>query len=344
MRLSVCIPQYNRVDFLMKNLAILEQQSIPELEVVVSDDCSSDSTQSSVLALKNGYKHSLIYHRFDTNQGYDRNFRKCIELASGEYVIVIGNDDAINPAYSLETLVQFLTANNYPEIGFANFIEESSGNQLIERAKVTAVLGSGYEVAMKYYSCFSFVGGLIYKKSYFNQFNSSKHDGSIYAQIYLGCLMTAKGARLFSIKEPIVIKDIVLEKQERNSYRDVIARKWKDYKIETGGLPSVIHVLIDAFRDAGVLSQPRIYSVFKRIYSITFPFWIVDYKSNGAFPAAVGLVQGLSPARNTDLHLLSYFNRFRIWGWYLIASLGGLLMPVSLFKRLKSWLYNLLKK
>ena len=344
MRLSICIPQYNRIDFLLKNLACLELQSYSDLEVVVSDDCSLDNTKSAILALQPGYKHRLIYHRFETNQGYDRNFRKCIELATGEYVVVIGNDDTINPKYDLNQLALFLKANDYPELGFANFIEESSGNTLIERAKTTSVLGTGYETAMRYYSCFSFVGGLIYKKEYFNQYNSSKHDGSIYAQIYLGCLMTANGAKLFSIKEPLVIKDIVLETQERNSYKDVIARKWKDYKIETGGLPSVMHVLIDAFRDAGVLTQPRIYAVFKRIYTITFPFWIVDYKSNGAFPAAVGLVQGLLPSRNENTRLLNYYNRIKIWGWYIFASTAGLIAPVSLFKRVKVWLYNKIKR
>lgn len=344
MRLSICIPQYNRIDFLLKNLAMLEQQGYGDLEVVVSDDCSTDNTEKAVSALLSKYKHRLVYHRFNTNQGYDRNFRKCIELATGDYVIVIGNDDTINPAYDLQTLVNFLQQHNYPEVGFANFIEESSGNTLIERAKKTDVLGTGYETAMRYYSCFSFVGGLIYKKDYFNQHNSDKHDGSIYAQIYLGCLMTSKGARLFSIKEPVVIKDIVLEKQERNSYRDVIARKWKDYKVETGGLPSVMNVLIDAFRDAGVLTQPRIYAVFKRIYTVTFPFWIVDYKSNGALPAAVGLVQGLMPSRNENTRLLNFFNRTKVWGWYFFASAAGLLTPVALFRQLKHWLYNKLKR
>lgn len=344
MRLSICIPQYNRIDFLLKNLSILEQQTYSDLEVVVSDDCSTDNTEEAITALVPKYKHKLIYNRFNTNQGYDRNFRKCIELATGDYVIVIGNDDTINPSYDLNTLANFLTSNNYPELGFANFIEESSGNTLIERAKRTDVLGTGYETAMRYYSCFSFVGGLIYKKDYFNRHNSNKHDGSIYAQIYLGCLMTSKGARLFSIKEPVVIKDIVLEQQERNSYRDVIARKWKDYKVETGGLPSVMNVLIDAFRDAGVLTQPRIYAIFKRVYTVTFPFWIVDYKSNGALPAAVGLVQGLMPSRNENTRLLNFTNRAKVWCWYFVSSTAGLLTPVAVFKKLKHWLYNKLKR
>ena len=343
MRLSICIPQYNRIDFLLKNLSTLEQQSYSDLEVIVSDDCSTDNTESAVRSVQPNYKHTLIYHRFNTNQGYDRNFRKCIELATGDYVVVIGNDDTINPKYDLNTLANFIKNNDYPELGFTNFIEEGSGNALIERAKATSVLGSGYETAMRYYSCFSFVGGLIYKKDYFDKYNSSKHDGSIYAQIYLGCLMTSMGGRLFSIKEPVVIKDIVLESQERNSYKDVIARKWKNYRVETGGLPSVMNVLIDAFEDAGVLTQPRIYAIFKRIYSITYPFWIIDYKSNGAFPAAVGLVHGLLPSRNENTRMLNFYNRTRIWCLYFFSSTAALLTPVAIFRKIKHWLYNRIK-
>ncbi|RZJ51794.1 MAG: hypothetical protein EOO44_13790, partial [Flavobacterium sp.] len=112
-------------------------------------------------------------------------------MATGEYVIIIGNDDTINPGHDIGMLVRFLTANNFPEVGFCNFIEESTDNTFIERGQSTTVLGTGYMTAMRYYSCFSFVGGLIYKRNIFNQFNSDKHDGSIYAQMYMGCFMVA---------------------------------------------------------------------------------------------------------------------------------------------------------
>jgi glycosyltransferase involved in cell wall biosynthesis len=344
MKLSICIPQYNRIDFLLKNLEIISHQQIDELEVVVSDDCSTDSTEMSIKELAVNYKYKLVYHRFSSNQGYDRNFRKCIELADGDYVVIIGNDDTINPDYDLRNLVKFLEENDFPSLGFTNFVEEAAGNKLVERANVTALLGTGYKVGLAYYSCFSFVGGLIYKKEVFSRYNSSKHDGSIYAQIYLGVLMISKGEEVFSIKEPVVIKDIVIGNAKRNSYSDVVPRHWRDYRTETGGLPSVIHVLIDAFRDAEVLSQDIIYSVFRRIYSITFPFWVLEYKSYNAFPGAVGLVSGLLPSRNPDFLLLNSLNRLRIWSIYLFVSLASLLTPVFLFNKAKKWLYRILKR
>jgi glycosyltransferase involved in cell wall biosynthesis len=344
MRISICIPQYNRIAFLLKGLALIEQQTYPDIEVIVSDDCSTDDTEQKITALIPVYKFPLVYKRNDKNLGYDRNFRQSIEMASGQYIITIGNDDTINPAYDVALLADFLKANNYPDLGFCNFLEESSGNTLVERAHATAPLGSGYKIAMNYYSCFSFVGGLVYKRDAFLKYNTGKHDGSIFAQIYMGCLMIAKGCTLFSVREPVVIKDIVLEETQRNSYKDTLARKWADYKAVDGGLPSVVNVLIDAFRDAGVLSQTLIYSIFKRIYTITFPYWIVDYKGNGAFPEAVGLVRGLYPARNENFRLLKFWNGRKIYFYYVLFGTGGMLMPSWVFNKLKNGLYKKIKK
>lgn len=343
MKISICIPQYNRIAFLLKSLETIKKQTYPDLEIVISDDCSTDNTEQEITNLVPVYKYPVIYQRNEHNLGYDRNYRKCIELAKGNYVMVIGNDDTVNPSYDIGMLADFLHNNNYPEVGFCNFIEQSTDNTFVERAQATTVLGTWYYTAMRHYSCFSFVGGLIYKRETFARFNSDKHDGSIYAQMYLGCLMIASGYRLFSIREPLVIKDIVVNNIRRNSYRDTLPKNWKEYRVESGGLPSVMNVLIDAFRDAGVLKQPIIYAIFKRIYTITFPFWVIDYKSNGSLSAAVGLIDGLNPRRNSNFLLLSVFNRIKIWLYYIVFSLGGFLMPAKLFNRFKNKLYKKIK-
>ncbi|MBC7850500.1 MAG: glycosyltransferase family 2 protein [Chitinophagaceae bacterium] len=343
MKISICIPQYNRIQFLLKNLQIIARQTYSDIEVVVSDDCSTDDTEAKMTALLGSYRYKLIYHRFTTNQGYDRNLRKSIELASGEYVIVVGNDDTINDAYDLGILVDFLLANNKPEIGFANFIEEGSSVKF-KRANITSVLGTGREIALNYYSCFSFVGGILFRRDKFLEFNTDRYDGSIYSQIYLATFMVSKGCRLFSISEEMVIKDIQVEDVQRNSYRDTLIRKWKDYRKSDGGLPSVIHVLVSAMKDANVDSQQIIYRIFRKIYFSTLPFWVLDYKSNKAFPNAVSIIHGMYPPSVGDYHLLSFFNRVKIIFLYLFMSIGALLFPVFVFRKLKGTIYNLIKK
>jgi Glycosyltransferases involved in cell wall biogenesis len=344
MKISICIPQYNRIQYLLRSLKIIENQTYANLEIVISDDCSIDETEEEITKLKAVYKYPLIYHRNEVNKGYDYNYRKCIELASGDYCFVIGNDDSLVHSDDMKFLAQFLQDHNFPDIGFCNMLEERTNNTLVERAFADTVLGSGAEIALKYYSCFSFVGGLIYKKSVFDKFNTDKFDKSIYAQMYLGVLMIASGCSLFSIRQPLVLKDMLLEGKFRNSYRDRIAKTWKDYKVVDGGLPSVMNVLIHGLEDANALTQKRIFHIFKRMYSITYPHWILDYKSNRAFPEAVGLMVGLRPSKNKNIYRLTWFNRIKIGFIYWFLSIIAFVTPVFLFTKLKNRLYKLVKR
>jgi glycosyltransferase involved in cell wall biosynthesis len=344
MKISICIPQYNRIRYLLKSLAIIEKQTYSNIEISISDDCSTDETDTEIKKLIPVYKYPIIYDRNSVNLGYDRNYRKCVEMSSGDYALVIGNDDTIYQENGIENLVKFLQSNNLPDIGFANMIEERTDNTFIERALKTAVIGSGPDVALKYYSCFSFVGGLIYKREKFNKYNTDKHDGSIYSQMYFGVYMIASGCTLFSIHEPLVIKDILIDRVFRKSYRERIARKWKDYHVVDAGLPSVTNVLISGIKDAGVASQARIFYIFRRIYSITYPHWILDYKENGALPEAFGLIAGLHPLRNANYRLLDFKNRILLYLIYLIVSVFALLTPVYFFKRYKNRLYTFFKR
>jgi glycosyltransferase involved in cell wall biosynthesis len=343
-KVSICIPQYNRIEYLLQSLDLITRQTYDDIEVVVSDDCSTDDTEPKMLALQLSYKYPIIYKRNEKNKGYDANYRQCISLATGDYCIVIGNDDSINGEDSIQKLVDFLKANDFPEIGFCNFVEAAKPELVIERTTFTGVIGSGLDVALKNYSCFSFVGGLIYKASAFNKYNTAKHDGSIYAQMYLGIIMIAQGCRLFSIKEPLVVKDIDGDNSARGSYLDTLARKWKDYKVVDGGLPSVTRVLISAIEDVNQYDSAIGYKIIKRIYTVTYPFWILDYKKNGAFVEAVGLSKGLYPGRNDNLKKINRVQRLKVHMWYNLSTVGAFLMPVALFDRLKSFLYKRAKK
>ena len=344
MRVSICIPQYNRIQYLLKSLFIIERQTYPDIEIVISDDCSTDDTVEQIALLSKRYRYPIIFDKNEKNLGYDRNYRKCIEMATGEYAFVIGNDDSIYGEESIKDLVNFLNSNNHPDIGFCNMVEERTGNTLIRRALGTRVIGSGPEVALRNYSCFSFVGGLIYRRSSFMKYNTDKYDGSIYSQMYLGVYMISMGATLFSIDSPLVLKDLLLDGVFRKGYRDTIAKKWKDYKIVDGGLPSVINVLIGGLRDANVLTQKKIFYIFKRMYSVTFPHWILDYKENNALPEALGLIVGLQPVRNRNFNLLNTKNKLIIYSLYASSSVLALGTPVFVFKTFKQKLYTFFKR
>ncbi|HEX8331467.1 MAG TPA: hypothetical protein VF622_02525, partial [Segetibacter sp.] len=101
---------------------------------------------------------------------------------------------------------------------------------------------------------------------------------------------------------------------------------------------------INALKDANSLTEKNMYSIFKRMYMITYPHWILDYKDNKALPEAAGLLIGLWPGKNANFKKLSYFNKFRITSIYFLSSSAAFLMPVTIFKRYKLKLYSYFKK
>jgi abequosyltransferase len=94
--LSICIPTFNRVDYLSDLLESLECQVTSDIEIVVSDNASTDGTQSAMLVWQKRLPN-LVYKRWDTNRGADRNYLSVVDIARGEYCWFLGSDDIARP-------------------------------------------------------------------------------------------------------------------------------------------------------------------------------------------------------------------------------------------------------
>lgn len=99
MILSINIPTYNRVDYLVKNLGIIIKQ-IYELEVVndveinITDNASTDLTENSILQIiKENPKLNVHYTKNKENYGGEVNLIKAMNMAHGQYSILLGDDD-----------------------------------------------------------------------------------------------------------------------------------------------------------------------------------------------------------------------------------------------------------
>lgn len=98
--LSICIPTYNGAKYIRDNLDVIVAQVIADrldnVEVVVSDNCSTDETPTIIAEYVK--KHSFIrYSRNDKNILFNGNMLKCCELAEGEFIHFMGDDDFYQP-------------------------------------------------------------------------------------------------------------------------------------------------------------------------------------------------------------------------------------------------------
>lgn len=87
--LSICIPTYNRAKLLGSSLKVLTSQEFFQktnaVEIVISDNFSSDNTPEICQKYANMFPEKVFYHRNDENIK-DKNFEKALSLGNGEYL------------------------------------------------------------------------------------------------------------------------------------------------------------------------------------------------------------------------------------------------------------------
>jgi glycosyltransferase involved in cell wall biosynthesis len=86
--ISVCIPTYNRKDYLKEALQSLCRQTYRDFEVIVLDDGSTDGTREMVEAMD----FPIRYYQ-QTNQGLPQVNNRLVELAKGNYICFLDSDD-----------------------------------------------------------------------------------------------------------------------------------------------------------------------------------------------------------------------------------------------------------
>lgn len=92
---SVVMMTYNQQDFVGEAIsAILAQDSVP-LEILISDDMSTDSTFERIKESTLGYggPHRVILNRNKSNLGITAHLNACFRICSGDLVIAASGDD-----------------------------------------------------------------------------------------------------------------------------------------------------------------------------------------------------------------------------------------------------------
>lgn len=89
---SIGMPVYNGERFLERAIRSLQQQDYTNIEIVISDNCSSDSTAEICTRLMAEDKR-VRYYVNATNIGAVPNFVRVFSLAKGEYFMWAAHDD-----------------------------------------------------------------------------------------------------------------------------------------------------------------------------------------------------------------------------------------------------------
>jgi abequosyltransferase len=164
--LTIAIPTYNRADC----LNVLLRELIPQItddrvELLISDNASPDHTPKIVDAYcPRDVKINYIRNR--ENIGPDANFLQCYNLAKGEYVWIVGDDDVIVPG-GLRQVLKILEKREFDQafVSAYTFRDAYSPPERSRFSGRVVVFSNAVNYALRTYTGLAFITGNILRKA-----------------------------------------------------------------------------------------------------------------------------------------------------------------------------------
>ena len=119
--ISIGLITYNQKGYIREALEGCFAQTYSPLEIIVSDDHSTDGTDKIVESIIDEYrrtdgKHRVIFNRNEENLGIIGNFLKTFDLMHGELLVHAGGDDISYPDRVEKIVTQWLANDKKPVV------------------------------------------------------------------------------------------------------------------------------------------------------------------------------------------------------------------------------------
>jgi hypothetical protein len=120
---SVLIPTYNSVDFIRRALNSVVTQTHTELEIIVSDNASSDATTRVVAEFAARDRRISLFENA-TNLGPLRNWQEGLRHCRGDFIKIVWSDDWLEPTCIEESVARLEEAQDCGFVFTATIIHE----------------------------------------------------------------------------------------------------------------------------------------------------------------------------------------------------------------------------
>jgi glycosyltransferase involved in cell wall biosynthesis len=200
--ISICIPAYNRAGVLPALLDSILHQDFDNFDIVIAEDASPErqAIATKVADYQQQFGEKLKYFENSQTLGYDGNLRRLIELATGDYVLFMGNDDLLaagalsavanavrerqDVGVVLRSYCSFLTDPEKPVQVFRYFDEDR-------------VFPPGPETVVTFFRRCVFISGMVFKRSSAAAYATDKFDGTLLYQQHLAGQILAKESGIY---------------------------------------------------------------------------------------------------------------------------------------------------
>jgi glycosyltransferase involved in cell wall biosynthesis len=112
MKVSFLLPTRNRLDFLKLAVETVRRQELGDWEIAISDNDSSEDIGGYVRSLGD---ERILYRRTERFLPVTENWNAALELSSGDYVLMLGDDDGLLPG-SLARMNELISRFSEPDL------------------------------------------------------------------------------------------------------------------------------------------------------------------------------------------------------------------------------------
>jgi glycosyltransferase involved in cell wall biosynthesis len=185
---SICILSYNRPKHINDLLQSIDLSNRHSCEIIILDDFSPQRQEikNVINVYKEKVKYDVKYFENETNKGYDITLSNLVNLASGEWIVFMGDDDLFVPK-ALDKYLDFVKAK--PKLGYvmkAHYtINQRGVKEYFRYFKDNKFFEPGPDAYLSLFRRSVFISGFMIRSSYAKKFNTKNHDGSLLTQLYL---------------------------------------------------------------------------------------------------------------------------------------------------------------
>tara|TARA_R110000868_G_scaffold125290_1_gene331130 strand:- start:362 stop:1105 length:744 start_codon:yes stop_codon:yes gene_type:complete len=130
---SIITPVYNSEKYLADNISSVLAQTYKNWELILVDDCSSDTSEIICESFEKNDSR-IKYYRLAKNSGAGIARNKAIEMANGKFIAFLDSDDTWYPK-KLEKQLNFMKENDY-HFTFTDYnMVDEAGNDLNKLVK-----------------------------------------------------------------------------------------------------------------------------------------------------------------------------------------------------------------
>lgn len=153
---SIAILTYNSSKFIAEAIESAMSQDYPNIEIVISDDASTDNTIDILAQYAADYPNKIRVLTNEINTGPVNNWFKCIWACCGEYIVALAGDDKFLPSIVHKQVAQMENdPNNIICYTDASVFDVALQKELYRLSDKRPPLSGGIDVALSdsiYYS------------------------------------------------------------------------------------------------------------------------------------------------------------------------------------------------